>query len=417
MIQTEINCHNTKNLCKHTLSLIDTYLERNYNNVDIFILMRFEGEKPVRDSEYFGYNSDDTHNDAYNIEHNADTHTNEMARNAVERFLEAETSDYISGYDSRRAERPDRTERSPGFTGHHMEEHVDDAWCPPAPPDFSDDDEFMAQLANIRRERPRREMNPTPKPAVRVNTERRRRTPSPELHETDMDWAPLEDKDVDAFRMRYSEDDIMSPPKEAMMKDSQPKGVVPAHRRDPDRPVSGGEPSPLRYLLAIVFVGVLFLMAFLAINNRNLRRDLDANQSQIARIEDNAEELERLRLEVSSLNATLTQYRAQANEQQNEQPQAPDYPPDVEYAYPPDYEAPYRPTDETPPYDPQPTPPPQPEQVIHIVQPGEFLSHIARIHFNSHAQHYIDLIVAANDDIANANNIRVGQAIIIPPRE
>jgi len=369
----------------------------------------------MRDNEYYGYNNDEAHFDDMP---NTDTHTNEMARNAVERFLEAETSDYMTGYGSRRAERPDRSERTSRAAATNPAELGDDTWCPPAPPDFSDDDEFMAQLANIRRERPRRETNPTPKPAVRVNTERRRRTPAPvELHETDADWIPLEDKDVDAFRMRYSEDDIMSAPKEAQVKEPRAKSAVPTHRREPDRPIGGEGPSPLRYLLAIVFVGVLFLMAFLALNNRNLRRDLDTYHAQIARMEDSAVTVESQRLEIISLNATLAEYRAQASQPGNET-QTPDPGPSDEYYYPPIEEPPSRPTDETPPEEPQPTPvPPAPQQVIHIVQEGQFLSHIARLYFGSHAQHYIDLIVAANDDIPNANSIREGQAIIIPPRE
>ena len=372
----------------------------------------------MRDNEYFGYKNDEAY---FDDTARTDTHTNEMARNAVERFLEAETSDYMAGgYGTKRAERPDRTELPTRAAGPVTAELDDDTWCPPAPPDFTDDEEFMAQLANIRRERPRRDANPTPKPAVRVNTERRRRTTSPvELHETDADWAPLADKDVDAFRMRYSEDDIMSAPKEAKVKDPHARGAMPVHRRDSDRPVGSEGASPLRYLLAIMFVGVLILMAFLALNNRNLRRDLDTYQAQVARMDDNAITVESQRLEIIALNASLAEYRANASGPgpANEPPDT-TYEPSNEYDDPYYEEPPNRPSsDETPPYEPQPTPVPQPQQIIHVVQAGQFLSHIARDHFGIGSQHYIDLILAANPNITNPNNIREGQEIIIPPRE
>ena len=385
----------------------------------------------MRDTDYFGYNSDEAYPDNYDEARSSDSTssantTNEMARNAVERFFESESGDYMPDYDGRKPERPEQAERTPRAIAPIMSDTGDSAWRPAAPPDFSDDDEFMAQLANIRRDRPRRDPNPTPKPAVRVNSEHRRYAPS-ELHDDDeADWAPLEDKEVDMFRARYSpEEDIVSPPKSAIevkAQEPRPKSTVPAHRRRPERPTGGEGGNPLRYLLAIMFVGILLLMAFLALNNRSLRRDLDAYQSQIARIEDNTANLERLTLQYNDLNATLRQYRTQLALQGEQQPitgHDPYYTTDGTYDTSYEYgETPARPSDEYTTDDPPPPPPPPaPEQTIHIVESGQFLSHIAHIHFGSSSVHYVNLIVAANDDVTNPNDIRIGQELIIPPRE
>ena len=371
----------------------------------------------MRENEYYGYATDeahiDTRRDTYDDVGSTETHTNEMARNAVERFLESETGDYIAGYDTRKAERPDKSGAVRASRPVSHAEPEEGVWCPPPPPDFEDDEEFMAKLANIRRDRPRRDPNPMPRPAVRVNAERRR-TPSPvDRPADDLDWGPLEEDDIDSFRGRYSVDDVMSAPKEARIK--EPRSTVPVSRREADRPASGDGPGPLRYLLAIVFVGVLFLMAFLALNNRNLRRDLDAYQAQVARIEDNAQTLERQNIEINSLNTTLAAYREQLA-LHNAQLQEPGIGQNDDTPHSQEEEIPNRPSDETPADEPPPPPPP-PEPVIHVVQAGQFLSHIAREHFGTGTQHYINLILAANPDITNPNNIREGQEIIIPPRE
>jgi len=374
----------------------------------------------VRDQEYFGYDGDDRHTDTSdNPDYMNETgpHGNEMARNAVERFLESESSDYMAGYDSRRTERPERPERASRPEEHPSPGTLDDAWRPASPPNFEYDDEFMNQLANVRRERPRRrEQNPAPKPAVRVNAERRRRVPvATDRHEVDGDWVSPDDDDYNTFRPRPSGPDIMSPPKEARVKEPRPRGSVPVHRREPDLAEEVDGTTPLRYLLAVVFVGVLALMAFLALNNRNLRRDLSILEAQAAEVDDNAEDLERANLEIAGYQTLLEEYRAE-NEalyaQLNDLGHAVS---DVTPDYTPGY-TPSRPVDESPgPEEPH-APPPVAEPVIHVVLAGQVLSRIANMHYGSTAQVYIDKIVAANN-LTNPNSIREGQELIIPPRE
>ncbi|MCL2570918.1 MAG: LysM peptidoglycan-binding domain-containing protein [Defluviitaleaceae bacterium] len=399
----------------------------------------------MRDQEKYGYNRDDidhNHHDDYdNYDDYDDTSKspvtdyknssrddmgNEMARNAVGRFLDSEADDNPSGYDGRRKERP-----APRPLDPRDAEPTADTWRPTSPPNFEDDAEFLSQLANARRDRPRRgarEANPMPKPAVRVNAERRRRTPPHmEHYEASPDEsAPMDDEDFSNFRNRYSAHDVISTPKETREKETRVKEArdggtvapIAVHRREAaasHSPSEGDGANPLRYLLAIVLVGVLALMAFLAFNNRNLRRDLYAAQAQVNEADDSAGELERLNLELNGYRADLTEARVTI-EDLEAQLGAQGYASTTEDDPYANEETPNRPNDETTPEEP-PQPPPTPDPVIHIVQPGEVLSRIANQHYGSSAQIYIDKIVAANDHLTNANAIQPGQELVIPPRE
>ena len=51
--------------------------------------------------------------------------------------------------------------------------------------------------------------------------------------------------------------------------------------------------------------------------------------------------------------------------------------------------------------------------VYHIVEPGQFLSRIAALHYGSTAMFYIELILEANN-IINPDDIYVGQRLVIP---
>ena len=365
----------------------------------------------MRDQDYFEYGTDDVHD---NIADDQDTagHGNERARSAVERFLEAETSEYVAGYERRR-------KKGKGAPAPKPEE----APAPEPPPmavrhpapavSYDEDEEFLTQLANVRRDRQpharRRDHNPTPKPAVRVNAEKHVVTAA-EYPEGEPDMGAT--GDIGAFRERYSGNEILSPPKAARMKDPRPRGSMPP--RDAD-PLDEG-PNPLRYLLAIVFIGVLGIMAFLALNNRNLRRDLDASQAQIASINDRSHDLARLEVDIvayQSENASLKEEVATLTAQVEELlasgggTQEDPYVPPTEGG---------RPGGDTPPDEPPPAPP-EPEPIIHVVQSGQVLSRIAFIHFGNSGIYYQNLILAANPDVTNPNNIRVGQELVIPRRE
>jgi len=379
----------------------------------------------VSDREYFGYDGDDNHHDT-NTDHKTygtetdEVGTNEMARNAVERFLESETSDYIAGYESRRRGRPERSERERRTIPPHSTEKGDGSWGSITTASYDDNsDEYMARLANIRRDRPRRdkETTPTPNPAVRVNEERHysTSTTTPDWpDEAETDWPGAEDP----YSFKYRTDETAITPREAMVKEPRPRGTVPVHRRDPAHLDSSDGPNPLRYLLAFMFVGVLFLMAILAVNNRNLRQNIDTYRIQIARVEDNAVALELANLEIVALEETLDEYRL-LNQQQDSQLEALGFGQGEEEELPlieEDVASHSPPSSETTPYEPEPPPPAAPEYTVHIVQAGETLSHIALRHFGSRAQTYIDLIASANN-ITNPSLIREGDRLNIPTRE
>ena len=379
----------------------------------------------MRDKEYYDYQMDDirvdtSHDTGYAVEDNTqDYGGHEGARSAVERFLESDTSDYISGYERRRRDRivPPRLDEAPS-----VPEPIEDTWRPTS--HYDEDEEYMSRLANARRERQRRrEQNPIPTPAVRVNVDRPRSEVESD-YESGVEWATLEDKDFNTFRQRYSGQHVLSEPREARIREPRPRGSVPLHRREPEPAAEGA--SPLRYMLAFIFVGVLALMAFLAINNRTLRRDLEAYQAQIARIEDNTAEMSRLEFNNLNYQEQIAELEGQVTDMQ-QQLYALGHGVTTTSAEDTDADASGGTTNARPSTDETPVDngggtadtttqaqAPAQEHVIHVVQPGDMLSRIAFAHFGSSAQAYVDKIVAANDNISNPNDIRVGQEVIIP---
>ncbi|MCL2362173.1 MAG: LysM peptidoglycan-binding domain-containing protein [Defluviitaleaceae bacterium] len=368
--------------------------------------------------QYFGYERDERRRDSDHAEYdNMDVGTNEMARNAVERFLESETSEYIAGYESRRRERPARLERekrAPRAVSSSYVESQDDAWHSSSPA-YDGDDEFMTQLANIRRDRPRRdtEHTPTPKPAVRVKEEHHHTPAMTEWTDSDVDWPQPEE---DTYRYRPLGEEAVISPREAYIKEPRPRGTVPVHRREPVRSDSGGDgPNPLRLMLAFMFVGVLILMAVLALNNRNLRRDIDTYRAQATRVDDNAVELQQANLTILEYRETIDEYRTRL-EQQSSQLNALGHEQPEESNPPMEEDATHSPPSSETSTAVEPTPPPAPEQVIHVIVSGDTLSRIANRHYGSSAQFYIDKIAAANN-ITNPALIQLGDELIIPPRE
>ena len=325
----------------------------------------------------------------------ASEYGNEMARSAVERFLESETSTDADVHDYGGIELP------PNIDEHPLYEDTDH----PAPAPHYNDEEYMTRLADARKERQRRmEKNPVPRPAVRVNVERPRRS-QPVVAaptETEEDWAPMAEEDFNSFRQRYNEPHVMAP---RDTKKDRPRGTA------VKRGGSVEGPSPLRYMLAFVAIGILGIMFFLALSNRNLRLDRDMYRAQATQTDDFAAEFIMVQLERDSYREQVANLEADLEEARQQGPISNDNDPDTQG------DTPSRPIDETSGGDPAPPQPPNPPApIIHIVESGQVLSRIANQHFGSSAQFYIDLIAQANN-LANPNDIYIGQRLTIPVLE
>ena len=372
----------------------------------------------MRENEHFDYDDDNiderVRRSDYHDYHDTNEYGNEMARSAVERFLEAETVDIPR--DHRLAPAPPLGHED--FPDEGFPEYEDTRR--PAPK-FNDDEEYMTRLADARRERQRRrEQNPVPKPAVRVNVERPRRSHPVVIEKppADEEWAPMPEEDFNSFRERYSDPHVMTP-KENEAKTPE-RTRKPAAKRASDAPIDG--PNPLRYMLAIIALGALVLMSFLAINNRNLRLDVARHEAAATSAGDYAADIARLRLDIDEYRAYIADLRSDNDAQAallrelGHDSSAGYY--DYDYPYSSTEETPSRPADEAgsdaePPAQPPQQPPAQ--QVVHIVETGQFLSHVAFQHFGSSSLHYINLIVEANG-LPSADTVYVGQELIIPPR-
>ena len=370
----------------------------------------------MREHDHYEYEYDDRPQDERvqesvfddYVEDPSHEYGNEMARSAVERFLESESGDDVVS-DYLRKERPLHREEMP------EPESVKRA---KSTPKYDNDEEYMTRLADARRERQRRrEQNPEPKPAVRVNVERPRRSHPVVVQEpvTDEEWAPMAEEDFNSFRERYSEPHVMAPrePKEPNPGLGERTRAAAAPRRGTEALADG--PSPLRYMLAIIAVGVLILMSFLALNNRSLRLNLERYEAYAARVGEYAANASLLQLDNYAYRAAYASIAAEleaANAQLNALNNSGEYNP-----YPPQDGTPARPDDEATNQPDPPAQPPAPAPVIHIVESGQILSRIALYHFGNSGQRYVDLIVAANENLTNPNDIYVGQELIIPVLE
>ena len=333
-------------------------------------------------------------------------YSDEMARSAVNRFIKSESGEATGDYDNMR-------EINLPLQDYHDEMPEPEATMrSSSTPHNKGEEEYMTRLADARKERQRRrEQNPVPKPAVRVNVERPRRSHPVVVQEPlaaaaeEAEWAPMPEEDFNSFRERYSEPHVMAPREP---KGERPRNAGAAKRREPDVPHEG--PSPLRYMLGIILIGMLALMAILAYSNRGLRLDLVRYQALAATANDNAAEITSLGLALDASQADNAALQAKLDEMAALLEAG--YPGGNDTDTPPD--SPGRPGDGTP-YVPATTPPPQaPAPVIHIVESGQILSRIALQHFGSSNQRYVDLIVNANDNLTNPNDIYIGQRLIIP---
>jgi len=369
----------------------------------------------MRDSEYFDYNNyaseevpeSTDYKAEYEGEDTQKHKVHEEALNAASRFFESEPSEYTDGYERRRTSRTPKSEEPQPI-------QPEERWHSFA--NFNEDEEYMTRLANARRERQRRrETSPSPNPAVRVNVERP--YTSTDYSDTS-DWEPIVDEEFDTFRRRNPRDILAASGETPKEPRGRSKTPVPVYRHDSEAAPPKDGLGPLRFLLAVVLVGILGIMTFLVVNNRSLRRDLDEYQTRLATTDDNAHEVARLTVEVNSYREQIAELEealenieylnhdasdneydyADANGEQDETTGA------------------ARPSVEDDADVQEPTPPPAPEVVTHIVQQGDTLSRIANQHFGSNAQRYVDLIANANN-ITNHNNIRLDEKIRRPPRE
>ena len=335
-------------------------------------------------------------------------HGNEMARSAVERFLESEVSEDMA-YDARRRELPPHTDEMPHRDEPMMEAppEMEHHGHVPPPPRYGADDEYMSRLADARMERQRRmDKNPEPRPAVRVNVERPRRSHPvvTEPVEVDTESAPMAEEDFDNFRRRYSEPHVMTPPPR-----EKPAPRPAAKRRKEAEVVEG--PSPLRYMVAIIAVGILGLMTFLAANNRNLRVEVDRYRAQATAADDNTEELLRANVEIAGYQQTIAELEAELADRDAQLAAlgqaSGDDDPDA------DADDTTRPEETTTEETTQAPPAVTGPRVI-IAQRGDNVWRIARRYYGSDAQVYRDAIIAANELIPPNYYVFEGDEIIIP---
>ena len=374
----------------------------------------------VRENEHFDYKFDDDdiqdvpdervqEQDYYDEYDESYEYGNEMARSAVERFLESESGD---ANDQRQKQKPSRREGTPESDKRS-----------PSTPQYENDEEYMARLADAKRERQRRrEQNPVPKPAVRVGVERPRRS-SPtnpviaaDKQQVGEDWEPMPEDDFNNFRKRYNDPHVMAP--REVKAGVRSRTATAAPRRDSDAGAEG--PSPLRYMLFIILFGMLVLMAFLAVNNRNLRqvearyRDLTENAPNYTAVTAGLQlDLDRYREANASLRAELDAQAAQLRElgYGGEDPTYNYSPPEGTTGRPEDDATA---TDDPPPADPPPPPPPPSvEYQIHVVESGQYLSHIANLFFTGNTQYHVNRIVELNG-LASPDDIQAGQELRIP---
>jgi len=338
-------------------------------------------EDRVHESEFTDYTDSYEYADAHEYS-NPQEYGNEMARSAVERFLEAETVD----------EPEPESVSIPSAASHHDGE-----------------EEYMTRLADARKERQRRrEQNPVPRPAVRVNVERPRRSHPVVVNQpvTDEEMAPMAEEDFNSFRERYSEPHVMTPREVKTDDRTRNKNI----KRLDSEPLAEG-PSPIRYMLAVIAFGLLALIAVLSFSNRNLRLDRDRYQAMATNVDYYIGEATRLQLDLDASRAQNAAMAVQIEALMAAGNNIADDP------YTPIDDTSSRPSGEdgyVPTAPPQQPPPPAP--AIHIVQRGDALSRIANQHFGSSAQRYIDLIVSANN-LPNQDEIYIGQELTIPVLE
>jgi len=134
-------------------------------------------------------------------------------------------------------------------------------------------------------------------------------------------------------------------------------------------------------------------------------------RAQATQTDDFAAEFIMVQLERDSYREQVANLEADLEEARQQGPISNDNDPDTQG------DTPSRPIDETSGGDPAPPQPPNPPApIIHIVESGQVLSRIANQHFGSSAQFYIDLIAQANN-LANPNDIYIGQRLTIPVLE
>jgi len=288
-----------------------------------------------------------------------------------------------------------------------------------------EEDFFEAGIREVRaRDRSResrRPTNPDPKPAVRasVPTQRRMATPPPEHHQMEEhDTYPPEDA-YDSFRKRYDPAELISASRARQGRQG----------RDEGRPSRGGYASggrdvaahadddseglnPMRMILAGLALGVLLLMVFLVISRASRGTRIAELEAQVASMEEAYASTHRDRNRIAELEGlnnaherTIADLNAQIAVQANLDAQQPG---DNNNAPPSENnndsdEAPVQNQLRIPAY--------------HIVERGQSLSSIARLHYGPGTASEIHARaeqIRIYNNIANANHIQVGDRINLP---
>lgn len=257
----------------------------------------------------------------------------------------------------------------------------------------------------------RRQPNPDPKPAVRVNVPNERPVP-PEARirkEPRNVPSPIEDE-WDNFRQRYNPGELISSPRSPGNR--QRRGPA------PDRGGRGQEyyevesVSPIRWIITAVAISVMVLMVFLVVRMSSMSNQLTDAQETIRQLEYTPPVETASPLEIQARDEQIAELRNEITRLRNLlmmaniDPDAPVPPPHLG-ENDPDSGDPTSPgaadtsgTDDFP-------------RQITVVA-GDSLSRIANRNYGTNAPEIINHIVAYNN-LSNPNAIQVGQVLTLPP--
>ena len=295
----------------------------------------------------------------------------------------------------------------------------------PASSADTDEDFFEAGIREARagRERDRerrRKSNPDPKPAVRatVPTTRRMTGPLPRRgEEAGHSTGSLPEDKYDTFRQRYNPDDLISagrggrPP--ARRGTPPPRGGSDNRGRDRDFDNDGGDPNLVRWLAVGGVLVLLILLVIMTVGRTSASRRYNEAAERIVSMEAAYAESNSLRRQVDSLEATLRtrDNRITYLENQLDQQDGTAATGDGAQQGTTGQDTGTTGTDEAPPnQDDFPR--------THVVQAGQNLTRIARIHYGDGTgteNHLRMLHIAAYNNIAYPFNVSGGQSITIPP--
>ncbi|MCL2223712.1 MAG: LysM peptidoglycan-binding domain-containing protein [Defluviitaleaceae bacterium] len=260
------------------------------------------------------------------------------------------------------------------------------------------------------RDRNGRRRNPSPKPAVRVNVPKERRVQEDQQeHAGDPNEPHPSPDDLETFRRRYNSGELFSPPRNPNRPTRKDRNDVRTNRaRSNDRDAE--TINPILVILSVAAILVLVIVSVLAFQLISMRGNFGEAEDRIAELE---AQLTSQQAQHSSAMETL-QNTATAQQTENANLRSiltelgidPDHPPEADETS--------RPGTDIPVVPPQ---PPEPEwPITHVIALGESISRIANRYFGNSSHATIEHIRATNN-IANINNVQVGQVLTLTPME